>query len=114
MDRRDFLSSISALPASAIGATAAAADTVIDYSRDAGDALMAEVEQRLEHLSQQFSELTGRLSNRLDGTTLQLNLLTGQLAAQQAMLKLLFLLVLLSFVIDGGMALHLIALEPAI
>ena len=96
--RREFLKNFGRKTA---GATAALTVPAMAYANQFADDLKhlsGEFQHKLNETSQVLGDKISHVSNRLDGAALTM-------AYQQAQLHLIFLLLLISFAIDGGMTL---------
>jgi len=96
--RREFLRNLGSKTAAA--ATAVATPTAIYAEQFSSEMkkLSGQFQKKLSHTASALTDQIGQVSNRMDAAAMTM-------ACQQAQLHLIFLLLFISFVIDGGMSL---------
>lgn len=106
-DRRDFFRNLGAksagIAASIAAPAALHAEALSQQIRESSKELYAKLSETAGELSERVSETTAEVNEQIRGVTSRIDTFALLLSYQQVQIHLIFLLLVISFAIDGGM-----------
>ena len=116
-DRRDFFRNLGTKTAAAAASVAVPAavhaEVLSNQIRESSDELRAKLSDTASEINERISETAGEAREQIRGVTDRIDTAALVAGYQQAQINLLFMLIALSFAIDGGMALFWALYSPA-
>jgi hypothetical protein len=107
-DRRDFFRNIGAktvgIAASVAAPAALQTEALSKQFREASAALSEKITSTSSELSQRLSEAAAETTEQIRGLTDRIDTSALAMSYQQVQINIIFMLLILSFAIDGGMA----------